>query len=476
MTLRAGRPTGFSLAHSAPFVLSILAACGTAHEEAARAERVFLITCDTLRADRLGTYGYEYETSPRLDALARESVVFDRAYSGAPSTLPSMCSLLTGRLPANIGVEHNRGFLHGNVTTLAEALSAQGIATAAVVSNWVLLNPATMPDSFGVRQGFDHFDGELPSRELVRGMPERRAIDTTDAAIAWLEGQSDLDQRFFLWVHYQDPHGPYTPPARFVEMMKRPPSDEKRLPFGQDQNGRGAIPLYQRLGNASHPDFYRTRYDAEVRFFDQHVGRLLDYVKSRDLFDDALVIFTADHGESLGENGYWFCHGETLSQELLRVPFFVRYPSGLRPGNETQGRSERLVSSLDIWPTVMQALDLSPGTFSGTSLMEPPPERSVAVQTLGFERNASVFAVTDGRYRLYLKGDEAVGLFDLEQDPAEVTNLFRKRPEVINGLVEGYASLNARDEGPRFQSRSRELSEDEEEILQGLGYTSGKDE
>ncbi|MEW6071236.1 MAG: sulfatase [Planctomycetota bacterium] len=468
---RSARP----LAALPLFLAALLGGCGDGELQPAR--RVILITCDTLRADRMGVYGCPQPTTPALDAFAREAIVFDRAYSTAPLTLPSVCSMLTGRLPAAIGVEHNRQFLPSEVQTIAERLSGAGIATAAVVSNWVLVNPPGMPPEFGVRQGFAHYDATMTSREAVRGMPERVAPATTAAAIRWLERALDAgEDRFFLWVHYQDPHGPYVAPESFVREVDRPLGDEAPVPFAPGEEGKGGIPVYQRLGDERHPEYYRIRYDAEIRYLDAAVGRLLDFLRARGLLADALVVFSADHGESLGEHDYWFCHGESLSGELLRVPLLVRYPAGMpHPrAREAEGhrRVDEVVNQLDLFPTVLAAFGLAPGSGPGTSLLARSlPAGRVAVQMLGLDDGSPRRrAVNDGRWRLHLGEGQAPRLYDLAADPGEERDLAAEHPDVVAAMKERYAAFLARDAGESLPGQTRALSAEEERILRGLGY------
>jgi arylsulfatase A-like enzyme len=182
-----------------PVLLSLgcLAGCGGA-EHPPRA--VILITCVTLRADRLGLYGYARPTSPNLDALGREARVYDSAWSTAPLTGPALAALLTGRAPEELELADNRSVLAAEATTLAERLSAAGVDTAAVVSNWVLRRRPELPGA-GVQQGFADYDDRMQSPEPARPeLKERKAPETSDAALAWLDGHAGA-RPFFLWIH-----------------------------------------------------------------------------------------------------------------------------------------------------------------------------------------------------------------------------------------------------------------------------------
>ena len=459
-----------------PFLLAALVvACadGDGTVSAPRAKRVILISCDTLRADRLGVYGYALPTSPALDAFAREALVFDAAWSTAPLTGPAMAAVFTGRMPEELGLASNRQMIAPQVTTLAETLSAAGIETAAIVSNWVL-REQTKPPGAGISQGFAHYDDEMETLEVNRGLQERIAQDTTDAALAWLAGRPS-DSSFFLWVHFQDPHGPYTPPAEFVQRFQRPLGDEPPLEPApeKDQRGHNTLPGYQQLGDERRPETYRIRYDAEIAYFDQELGRLLEGLRASGLDQDALIVFTADHGESLGEHEYWFSHGQHLHRELLQVPLLVRYPSGgPRPTFREQDGLRRVsepVSHLDLAPTVLEAFGLDTGAQRGTSLFRErlDPAR-VLPQSL-----REAWSATSASHRLIVSGEE-LELYDLERDPGELVDLAQREPERVRELAERRrAFLGATGDAPRAE----ELPLDEETLrgLKALGY-EGEDE
>jgi len=440
---------------------------------AADRARVLLVTCDTLRADRLGLYGYDRDTSPRLDRLARDGAVFERAYSTAPMTQPSVSSLMTGRLPEHIGVARgNLRRLPAEVETLAERLSSEGIATAAIVSNWVLRRPPPGPGSDGgVAQGFAVYDDSMEVREQNREAFERPAAGTTDAAIAWLEG-ADLARPFFLWVHYQDPHGPYTPPPELAREFARPPGGEPPLPAGRTVLGAGQIPSYQLLGDERRPSVYRDLYDAEIRYFDRELGRLVDWLEERDLLDATYVLFTADHGESQGEHGYWFCHGENVQREQVHVPLVLRPPAGVPA---PRGRIAAAASLLDVWPTVLEIFALDPGPVPGRSLLAPlPAERVVGQSLVPRGKSARWWAVSDGRYRV-VWSEEAPRprLFDVLADPAEERDLAADDPGRVARMTAQWSAVVERDAAGAVGLGRAIGGEGEEaalEALQSLGY------
>lgn len=456
-----------------PVLLLALLAAGCSPERPQEpVERVLLITCDTLRADRLGAYGYPQPTSPNLDALARESVVFERAYSTAPMTTPAMSSLFTGRLPDELGVLNNRVQIDPAAISVTEIVQRAGIPTGAVLSNWVLARRGL--EEAGLQQGFDDYDDEMGEVEANRPhMRERNARDTTEAAIQWLERREDPS--FFLWVHYQDPHGPYTPPDDCLAELQRPLTAEPELRLGVNQRGLGDLPEYQAIGELRSPEAYRIRYDAEIHFFDRELGRLLDHLREAGMLEGALVIFTADHGESLGERNYWFSHGQHLHDELVRVPFVVRYPEGYEhPKSVSDGTYERvssLVSHLDVMPTILDAFGLEGPRVYGQSLLSPEltGERMVAHMGAGWQ------GVSEGRFRI-MTSRSGTRLYDVEDDPFESRDLAPSDPDRVGEMMRRFAAL--KQSLPRLQLQGFPVNRNQADtkVLDALGYTGDGEE
>ena len=434
--------------------------------------RVILVTCDTLRPDRLGAYGYGRPTSPNVDALAADATLFERAYSAAPLTGPSMSSLFTGKMPDEIGISRgNFAVLSPEAVTLPEILSEAGIDTAAVVSNTVLGRPPPRFGDAGISQGFAAFDDVMREKEANRDFYERTGEPTTDAAIAMLTRQlARPEPRSFLWVHYQDPHGPYTPPPERVAQFLRPPSpDEPEIPIGKTNKTLGQIPAYQVLAGERHPGPYRDRYDAEIATFDAAFGRLLAWLREHGLYEDSLIVFTADHGESLGEHGYWFGHGSNLYREELAVPLIVRFPGGRR-GERRPDRA----CHLDLWPTILEAYGLPARANRGTSLFAASlPSDRLLPHSLGRPGEKGRWtAVTSDRFRLILEEGTNPRLFDLRADPTEAKDLASEQAEVVQELLAGCRTHF----GPRAIPVPELFDPNREKALKGLGYTDGTEE
>ncbi|MFN9785097.1 MAG: sulfatase [Planctomycetia bacterium] len=462
-----------------PALLALAAACTDG--EGREARRVVVITCDTLRADRLGMYGHERDTSRELDRFAEDAVVHESAWCTVPVTVPALSSMFTGWLPHEIGsIYTNRNQIPTEVETLAETVRAHGIDTAAFVSNGVLRRPPAEMGDVGLAQGFDLYDDEMNSRELQRPIVERTAADCADATLRWLEGRKAAgDDEFFLWVHFQDPHGPYTPPKEAD--VYRGASDGKRLAAADRSMGvRGAIPAYQFLPEESSKDRkdgdparYADLYDAEIRWFDQHAGRVLQWLRDQGWYDDALIIFTADHGESLGERGWWFCHGESLHAEQVRVPLVLRAPGGKRP-EQGLAREPRGVSHLDVHPTVLDAFGIPAKPTRGVSLLagRPPAERPISAYLANAGKERPAYAIGDGRWRLVVDARDPLALHDLSLDPAEREDLSAARPgEVARLQALHEAWFEARSSSSA--SRERPMDAGTRRAMSGLGYTDG---
>jgi len=312
-----------------------------------------------LRADALSSYGFGLRTSPSIDALGAHGVLFERAIAASASTAPSHTSIFTGRDVRGHSVGYSNGQTRlEHASTLAESFHEAGWDTAAFVGNIVLQR------RLGLDRGFDVYDDELADAEGPRQrIFERHAQATTERALAWLADRGGAP--FFLWVHYQDPHGPYAAPEPYRGRYRgalAPPMAEPTLRALDDESGLGGIPFYQLLPGLVHASEYRERYAEEIRYADHWIGTLLDRVTAR--VPDAVVLVTADHGESFGENGRYFVHGFTTTPENAHVPLVLRAP-GLPEGV----RRTAIVHHVDIAPTLLELAGLPvPDGLPGAAL------------------------------------------------------------------------------------------------------------
>lgn len=323
-----------------------------ASEPRGPATDVLLITVDTLRADRLSAYGFSHETSPRIDALAARGALFERAIAAAPTTSASHASIFTSRYVREHSVGHASGRTRlVGATTLAERFRDAGYATAAFVSN------ANLARRIGLDRGFEVYDDRLPTRELNRENAfERIAEETARRALAWLVSGPPREAGQLLWVHLQDPHGPYAPPDAYVGRFEvAPQPGEEALPMLDDNIGYRGVPRYQALEGLDRPSQYEGRYADEIFYADVHVGRVLDAAEesARSRGRELIVLLTSDHGERMGELGGYFVHGGIPTPDLARVPMILVAPSLRR------SRQRFVVSHVDVAPTLLELAGLA---------------------------------------------------------------------------------------------------------------------
>jgi len=269
---------------------------------------VYLV--DTLRADHTTPYGYARDTTPELMAFSKDAVVFDQAISAASWTKPAVASLMTSLLPGRHRAVQLRDSLDPGLVTLAEMVQAHGFATGAAVSNSVIYSAGTNFD-----QGFDFFAGlhgagNRPSKVVEAG-------PVVDTGLGWLEERRGFPS--FLYVHTMDPHVPYTPPPPFDQKYEPHPTPDHP---GQDPRYDFKEPLDR--------DRLIAQYDGEIAYGDQEFGRFVQELKKRGLYDRALIVFMADHGEEFEDHGKWL-HGRSVFDELIRIPLLVKFP-GQRDG------------------------------------------------------------------------------------------------------------------------------------------------
>jgi arylsulfatase len=362
------------------FALLGLAGCGGRGDPR---PDLLLVTVDTLRADALACYGGAPDVGESLCALAGDGTRFTWAFSAAPSTAPSVASIFTSRYPRDHGVtQHATSALATDAKTLATVLANAGYATAAFVANPVLRRGR------GFEQGFAIYDDRMTRRERNRPeLLEREAGELTDEALAWARVAR---RPWFLWLHYQDPHGPYEPPGA------APARDEPGatlLPLLDDQTGWRGIPAYQALGVLRSAEAYRARYLDEIRWLDGHVARLVAALDARDA--RPVVIVTADHGEALGEDEFWFAHGHSVGLDQVRVPLLWRRT---RPAAPTVVASP--VSTLDVASTLLSEAGIPvPADFAGRPLpADSRPDPGASERVLFAEHRWRLAVVAGAEY------------------------------------------------------------------------------
>lgn len=443
-------------------VLSIVAVSGCSQP---LRPNVLLITLDTTRADRLGSYGYEPSPSPVLDRVAREGVVFTQAIAQASVTPVSHASILTGLNPYSHGlrVMHgtSRNRLPDSNITLAEVLKDSGYRTAAFVSAF----PVT--ERFGLHQGFERFDAgflgdaDVPpvsAQGVVNtGSSQRHAGETSDLVVEWIR---DADEPFLLWIHYFDPHDPRVgPPRSFLREYSRAddtPKDTRSL--------------------------LRAYYDMEIAYMDSQIGRVRQALEDRESWEETIVIVVADHGEGLGDHDWW-THG-ILYQEQIRVPLIIR-----APGVPGARRIDPIVRTIDIFPTVLELAGIEEGSsleVDGRSLVPLLDGASDAPKSIAYsdslntltyrfhrdivdEKNERLFSVIEWpwKYIHHPDREDESELFHLEDDAGEQHNVLAAKPEVaarLRALLEPHVA----DAEPA--AGAKQMSPEDVERLEALGY------
>lgn len=408
---------------------------------------IVLVVVDTLRADRVGAYGYaKRSTSPNVDRFAADSVLFESAASTAPWTTPSVAAMLTGRYPRRHGFNTVPSRLPPQEVSIAEVFLEHGYRTYAVVAN-MCASRATSFDS-----GFESMD-----ESQLRDLHYVSSGGVTDRAIEWL--RKVHGQRFFLYVHYIDPHFPYSMHSDY-EFDPGYQGEFRHLStFNQLQD---RIPTMK----PADFEFVLASYDSEIAKADAAVGRLLDEMKALGVYDDALIVFVSDHGEAFDDRHDQFIgHGEKVFEELLHVPLIVKYPGGRGAGTRVTDR----VSTLDVAPTILGTAGLSfPRgiAIDGKNLGEGFVPRAVFSQNYHHQKRSAVY---DGPWKLHVDHDaDARMLFDLASDPGELSN---REPD------HGELSHRLSDELQRWEAALGEaedggfgFSEAGKEKLRALGY------
>jgi len=439
--------------------LALLAgACGqgSAPPASEAPPNLLLITVDTLRADRLGAYGYADARTPTLDALAREGVLFESAFAPVPRTTQAVASLFTSLHAHEHGVLEIGERLPASAVTLAERLSERGWATAGISAN------GAASGLQGLDQGFDHFLGidDLRRRHPLRrsGRPPRpgqieRAQAVTREALQWLASRAE--EPWFLWLLYMEPHYRYEPPPAWTEGVV-----SHRHWFYRAVFPAGNAGIYFDLdgrSSAAREDLSRF-YDGEVAFVDSWVGKLLEVVRRRVGGERTLVVFTADHGESLGEHGYFYEHGTYVYQPTVRVPLVVHWPEVVPAGRRVQAPA----SLLDVAPTAAALLgvdladaglsgaDLSPAVLgrapapervlfaeSGSALHPQAPGRAVGGRRLGRPTKPVFQYVRRGPWVAMRTEDrDSVALYHVEADPSLSRDRSASEPAILRELRE----------------------------------------
>ena len=382
---------------------------------------VIIISVDTLRADHMSGYGYDRLTSPNVDRLLRGGARFTQARTIEPLTAPALSSMVTSLFPHEHGASRNGLRMRSGLASLPKALQAQGYRTAAFVGSWTLRDKLC-----GLAEHFERYENVVTRRRwlgLIRS--EATAEDVTELATDWVEGhrQRYSDVPFMLWVHYVEPHAPYRAQRDHLDALGLKPG-----------------------GNLTIAD----RYDSEIAAVDHSIGNLMDGLRKLGIGDDTLIVFTSDHGESLGEHNYWG-HGRHLYEPTLRIPLGIHWKGRIEPRT-----IEAPALILDLPPTILGILGLTqPAGFRGydwTEVLngaEPPADRITGYQAhkgavisqhdseLARESGLLEVAVLRSNQKEILRvGKGRRRVFDLSNDPRELNNLGAPKETPSEGLLD----------------------------------------
>jgi len=421
-----------------PLVAVLTASCHRNETQNSTAQtprdaNVLLITLDTTRADHLSCYGPDGAKTPHLDALAARGVRFAHATAQVPLTLPSHACIMTGAYPPVHGLRDMGGFtLAKSHPTIASIAQAAGFETAAFVGSRILSK------HFGISNGFATYDDDMSSQaeeELPGVYPERRAAVVTDRAIEWLKQNGQ--RRFFLWAHYYDPHAPYNPPEPYQHT------------------------------------YAKELYSGEIAYMDEQVGRLFDWIDQAGLSTRTLIVAIGDHGESLGEHGE-MTHGVFLYDSTTHVPLIIAGPD-VFPGKVISDQ----VRSIDVMPTVIEFLHLSPGVeVQGVSLWpliregRRVPSNYAYLETL-YPRTymgwSELRAMRTDSWKLIVAPHPE--LYNLERDPQETNNLIAQYPADASQLQKKLWEV-AGEQNRQEKVASGSLDPKTRRELESLGYVS----
>lgn len=392
---------------------------------------VLLISIDTCRADYLSCYGYRRKITPNIDAVAKESILFENVVVPTPLTLPSHSSMLTGTAPLYHGIHDNLDYQLGQSNiTLAEILKGNGFVTGAVISSFVL------DSQFGLDQGFDTYNDQFEEEHYALDISERKGGEATRFALEWLEEHKN--EKFFFFLHYFDPHALYEPPEPFASR------------------------------------FAHNLYAGEIAYTDYCIGWVIKKLKDLGLYDSTLIIITGDHGEMLGEHGEQ-THCYFIYQSAIKVPLIFKLPGQRKSKNITE-----MVGIIDIVPTVCSLLDIKPppevrgvdlsACFGRKKLANR--QRHIYCESLyptKYNANSLLGVVTERWKYIQTTRPE---LYDIAEDPQESNNLVTKHPQRARILQDRLKQIL--QEQIRKDSDSKfEMDEQSRRRLESLGYVAG---
>lgn len=435
-------------------------------KQLANKPNIMIIGVDALRADHVGIMGYHRPTTPTIDSLARQSAYFTRAFSNSNYTRGTLPAIFTMSFPSVHGIVEHVDVLSDKFFTLAELLKDAGYATLAYIPN------PNMKKRYNVNQGFDVYDDQILYQRYL-GISKTERYETASKinrkVIKWVE--NNPGKKFFLFMHYTDVHAPYLPPPSYKTMFyKEQPQlrPEQRI----SKAAYDKMNSYMRLSNDNDDlNYYLAQYDAEIRYTDDQLQKLLTKLRELGVLDNTIIFLTADHGEAFFEHGEWE-HGGTLHDEMTHVPLIAHFPGGKFRGKKI----EVPVLTFDISATILDELKITPPTpIQARSFLPLLTGESSRVWEFAYIENIDkkMRALRNEEWK-FIQDDAALTeeLYHLREDPQEKNNLVSERKDQVAlfreklNTIKKYNDLLSR--GRKVQKR--DLDEETLEQLRSLGY------
>jgi len=435
-------------------VNTVNAAGSSALTEIEEKPNILWIVMDTVRADHLSCYGYNRNTTPNIDRIASEGILFENAISAGPWTLPSHASMFTGMFPSKHGTDAEHQFLEDCFSTIAEVLRSNGYTTFGYSNNSVVNRWRNLDQGFdtfiqrhvGAIKGgsnlADWLKVSVTRRELQNSfLEDDGARETNDVVKGWIAGSQQIEPPFFVFINYMEAHQTYHPPQDYATPY---------LPNGV--NYANALKVSQNtqrynmgLLELSDEDLESllALYDGEISYLDFRLGQLFDYLRETGIMDDTLLIITADHGENFGEHGLRG-HQLSIHDTLLHVPLVIRYPGSF----DTGVRVAEQVQLTDLYPTVLDILDIDWDSeeIQGSSLLQGEEGRKMTFAIAEYALHSDVLkmgqpkfdvakfarrlkTVRTGEFKYIWGSDGHDELYNVFRDPSELENLIETEPE-----------------------------------------------
>lgn len=452
---------------------------------------VILITMDTTRQDHLSCYGYSNKTTPNVDKLAQDGVLFENAHTTSSWTLPAHASLFTGLYPSRHGAYTRERDVFGNDLdakhiTLAEVLSQNDYKTAGFIGGYLCSS------FFGLAQGFDYYDENLINLDLEfrnfllprmiaavisfkdllekYGFAGKRIAPQINRAVFnWLDKKQSGP--FFLFINYFDPHHPYLP---INDIFSTPPINKFDSYVQWEKNLINSVLRCRHELTAKEKKHLVERYDREIRQMDSSIGSLIKFLKAKDLYDNTLIIVTSDHGESFGEHGLMI-HSPAVYEELIKVPLIIKYPKS----SKQSGKTSTPVSLVDIMPEVLSVLGLEiPPGVQGTRISQKQKNTVMAERfrdknwrwTCYPFAQRSLQALYKGDYKYIHSSDYNHELYNLREDPVEQKNLIASHPEIASDMQRDIRLWLQTKPSDLPDKKGDGISRELKEVLKEMGY------